>query len=159
VEIPRGVGTRDVVRLLHDRGIIQNEPVVLAHLILTGGRGKLRAGEYMFDKPMTVPEVGRKRVSGNIYLPKFNVPQGFKNAAVAQKWEEQGFGKADEFLSAAKESIPLIHDLDGAAQSLEGYLFPETYSFPIRTTAGQAIGAMVDRFRAVVEKLKQKFPP
>jgi UPF0755 protein len=158
VEIPRGAHVRDVVHLLHDRNIVRNEYIALGYLLVTGGRHKLRAGEYMFDHPMTVPEVVNKLLSGAIYLHKFTVPEGLTLDGVAQKWEEQGFGKADDFVHAAAESISLIRDLDDQSQSIEGYLFPETYSFPIRTTPRQAINAMVNRFRTVIGKLQEKYP-
>jgi UPF0755 protein len=41
----------------------------------------------------------------------------------------------------------LIADLDPQARSLEGYLFPDTYRFPRKATAGQIAGVMVRRFR------------
>lgn len=154
VEIPRGSGTRDVVRLLHEHHIISNEWVALGYLVISGSRGKLQAGEYLFEKPMTVAEVMEKIASGRIYLHKFTVPEGLTVRETAVKWEEQGFGKADGFLKAAKDSVALVHDLDDRAESLEGYLFPETYSFPIHTTPKQAVTAMVVRFHEVIAKLR-----
>lgn len=159
VEISKGSGTRDVVRLLRQHNIIDSEYVALGYLALSGSRSRLQAGEYMFDVPMTVGEVLEKIASGKIYLHKFTVPEGLTVRDTAARWEEQGFGPADGFLSAAKESVSLIHDLDKDADSLEGYLFPETYSFPIRTTPTQAVSAMVARFHDVIEKMRQRIPP
>jgi UPF0755 protein len=42
--------------------------------------------------------------------------------------------------------------------SLEGYLFPETYFFPIRTTPRRAIETMVGRFRTVVRQIEKNLP-
>jgi UPF0755 protein len=159
VEIPRA-GAREVLQLLQDRNVIKDKYVALAYLAITGNRHKLQAGEYMFDKPMTVPEVMQKLVTGSVYLRKFSVPEGLTMREIAQRWEEQGFGKAEDFFkeAASKESIALIQDLDPQSPSLEGYLFPETYSFPKRTTERQAIAVMVGRFRAVLTKLQQEVP-
>jgi UPF0755 protein len=159
VEIPKGAGTRDVVRLLKERNIISNEYLALGYLAFTGDRGKLQAGEYLFDRPMSVSEVIEKIAGGHVYLHKFTVPEGITVRQTAMKWEEQGFGPAQEFLNAAKGSVALVHDLDTEADSLEGYLFPETYSFPIRTTPQQAVEAMVARFHEVIGKLHQTIPP
>jgi UPF0755 protein len=158
IEISKGSGSRDVVRLLRERNLIRSEYVALGYLALTGSRGKLRAGEYMFDTPMTVGEVLEKIASGKIYLHKFTVPEGLTMWDTARRWEDQGFGSAEGFLIAAKHSVGLIHDLDKDADSLEGYLFPETYSFPSRTPPEQAIAAMVARFHEVIEKLHQQIP-
>jgi UPF0755 protein len=76
----------------------------------------------------------------------------------AARWEEQGFGSAEEFRNAARQSVSLINDLDKDAHSVEGYLFPETYNFPVRTTAAQAVAAMIARFHEVIAKLQQHIP-
>ena len=159
IEIPRGLGNREVVRMLRERNLIADENVAFAYIVYSGANGKLRAGEYMFDRPMTVPEVVDKLVSGSVYLHRFTVPEGLTIEEMAKKWEEQGFGPAADFLSAARDSVSLIRDLDEKAESLEGYLFPETYSFPSRTTARQVVEAMVSGFKKVVDRLKQAVPP
>jgi len=159
VEISKGAGAQEVVRLLHDRNIIDNEYLAMSYLALTGDRGNLQAGEYLFDRPMSVSEVLDKIANGRVYLHKFTVPEGVTVRQTAQKWEEQGFGPADDFLSAANSSVALVHDLDPVAQSLEGYLFPETYSFPVRVTAQEAVAAMVARFHEVIGKLHESIPP
>ena len=159
IEIPRGSRTADIIRILHERNVIASENVALAYLVYSGNRGKLRAGEYMFDKPMTTSEVFDKLIRGSVYLRRFTVPEGLTIEDSARKWEEQGFGKATDFLRAARDSVSLIRDLDEKAQTLEGYLFPETYSFPSRTSPDQAIEAMVTRFRSIVGRLKQVAPP
>jgi UPF0755 protein len=128
-------------------------------LLLSGDRGKLQAGEYRFDKPASVREVLDKIAAGRVYLHKFIVPEGVTVQETAMKWQEQGFGVSTEFLDAAKNSVDLVRDLDSESQSLEGYLFPETYSFPAKTSPRQAIEAMVARFREVIGKLHRTIPP
>jgi UPF0755 protein len=158
VEIPKGAGTRDVVRLLKDRNIISSEYLAFGYLAFTGESRKLQAGEYMFDRPMSVSEVLEKIASGRVHLHKFAVPEGLTVHQTAMKWEEDGFGSAQDFLNATKASVALVRDLDAEADSLEGYLFPETYSFPSHTTSQQAVEAMVARFHEVIGKLHQIIP-
>jgi UPF0755 protein len=158
VEIPRGLRAREVVALLQDKNVIKNQYTALAYLLFTRLHTKLQAGEYMFDRPMTVPEVINKLASGDVFLRKFTIPEGLTIEETARKWEEQGFGKAEEFQAAAADSVELVRQLDEKAVSVEGYLFPETYSSPSRTTSRQAIEAMVKRFRAVAAKLQEAAP-
>jgi UPF0755 protein len=160
-EIPPGLSARGVVKILHDRGVIANERLTMVYLVFTGNRKALKAGEYLFDRAVTTRAVINTLVAGAVYLHRFTVPEGLTVAEVGAKWEEQGFGKAEEFIDAAKESTDLL-EFDGggggAGASVEGYLFPETYSFPIRTTPRQAVEAMVLRFRSVMEQLGNRFP-
>jgi UPF0755 protein len=87
------------------------------------------------------------------------VPEGLTLTAIAQKWETDGFGSADDFSKAAAESIDLVHDFDVKATSVEGYLFPETYSFRRQTTARQAVQAMIARFQQIVGRLQHDATP
>jgi len=54
-------------------------------------------------------------------------------------------GPKDEFVEAAGNAA-LIGRLDPDAEDLEGYLFPDTYPFPRRTTAADVVRAMVAGF-------------
>src|ERR1035437_10837484 len=49
-------------------------------------------------------------------------------------------------LDAAVRDTALLHRLDIPTRTLEGYLFPDTYTFPDRTTARDAVRMMVERF-------------
>ena len=77
---------------------------------------------------------------------------------IAQKWQEQGFGSAEDLKKAAAAAVGLVRQFDGKALSVEGYLFPETYSFPKHTTARQTIEAMIARFQQMTAKLRQLVP-
>ena len=157
LEIPRGLGARDVVRLLADNNVISDSGryVALTYIFCTHAYNRLQAGEYLFDRPLTIPEVVTKLTSGAVYLHKFTVPEGLTVIETAQKWQEQGFGKAEDFLEKASQSVDLVRRIDEKATSIEGYLFPETYSFPSHTTSRQAIEAMVNRFGEMSERLRQ----
>ncbi len=155
IEIPRGLGARDIVGLLKEKNVIRNSNVAFVYILFSGTRNKLQAGEYSFDRPQTIPEVVDKIENGLVYLHKFAVPEGLTVGATAQKWQEQGFGSAEEFNKAANNAVDLVRQFDGNAVSVEGYLFPETYSFPAHTMPRHAIETMIARFRQMVAKLRQ----
>jgi UPF0755 protein len=67
---------------------------------------------------------------------------------IADRLQEAGFGARQAFLDVAVEERSLIADLDPAAKSLEGYLFPDTYRFAPHTAVPEIAAAMVKRFRA-----------
>lgn len=158
LEIPRGMSASDIVRLLAEKNVIGGRYAALAYIFYSGNRQKLQAGEYLFDRPMQVPEVVDKLLRGEVYLHRFTVPEGLTVDQIAQKWQEQGFGKTEEFISAATSAIDIVRDLDDKAASVEGYLFPETYSFPSRTTAREVVEAMIGRFRQMADRLREAVP-
>jgi UPF0755 protein len=64
---------------------------------------------------------------------------------MARIFEQQGFGPAKAFVDAASDATP-IASVDPGAPNLEGYLFPETYSLPPKTSAARLVHLMVARF-------------
>lgn len=158
VDIPHGIGARGIVGLLAEKKVIANREAALAYILFKGKRHKLQAGEYQFDRPMTIPEVIDKIASGSVFLHKFTVQEGLTLAVIAQKWHEQGFGTADDFLKAAEGSLDAVRRFDDKATTVEGYLFPETYSFPSRTPATKVVATMIARFDQVAGRLKQQVP-
>jgi UPF0755 protein len=64
---------------------------------------------------------------------------------MAQIFEEKGFGARDAFIASAKDATA-IRELYPQATDLEGYLFPDTYALPQKTTAAQLVDRMVSRF-------------
>jgi peptidoglycan lytic transglycosylase G len=158
LEIPRGLKAREVVDLLAEKNLIRDKYVALAYVFYSRTYNKLQAGEYMFEAHPTIVDIVRKLTSGEVYLHKFTVAEGLTVKQTSQKWEEQGFGSATDFLRAASEAVDLARSVDEKAMTVEGYLFPETYSFPKGTTARQAIASMIERFKEMIVRLKQTVP-
>jgi len=158
IEVPHGLGAREIVGLLKEKNVIQSSPIAFAYIVLTGTRHKLQAGEYLFDHPQTIPEVVHELASGMVYLHRFTVAEGLTIEAISQKWEQDGFGSEAEFRKAAADATSLVRKFDAQAVSAEGYLFPETYSFPAHTTARQVIESMISRFQQTIDKLRQVEP-
>jgi UPF0755 protein len=65
---------------------------------------------------------------------------------IAQAVQEAGLGDAEDFLKLAHSEASLIHQLDPQAQSLEGYLFPDTYQFTRTQPLPEIVAIMVHRF-------------
>ena len=113
---------------------------------LQGAGRRLQAGEYRFDAPMTPRAVVDKIVRGDVFLRPVTFREGLTIRQMAAVFEERGFGAATEFVAAAAKA-----DASGSsirqARDLEGYLFPDTYTLPRRTTAGRSRGAHDARFK------------
>lgn len=158
IEIPRGLGAREIVGLLKEKKVIRSPEAAFAYILYTGARHKLRAGEYFFGNPQTIPEIVDKLTSGLVYLHRFTVAEGLTIETTAQKWEQDGYGSQEEFKKAAADAVSLVRRFDDKATSVEGYLFPETYSFPKHTTSRQVIESMIGRFQQVTSRLQQEVP-
>ena len=61
--------------------------------------------------------------------------------------------RAQDFLKVAQSDTDLISGLAPGAQSLEGYLFPDTYQFSRMMTMREMAAAMVKQFRQVANQI------
>lgn len=146
VLLRQGWSTRHIVRELKANGIIRSENAFLAMHVLRGAR-TLKAGEYKFDSRENALVVRDRLTRGDVYVRQVTVPEGYNMFDIAQAVEQAGLGPAADFLNAARTDLFLVKDIDPQAQSLEGYLFPDTYAFTRTMSAHDMAAAMVHQFR------------
>ncbi len=154
VDISPGTGATGVATLLRKNGIIRSR-YAFAILRLTR-TGTFKAGEYRFDHPVPPGEVYSRLVQGDVYTEALTIPEGYNIFDIAAAVETARFAKRDVFLTAERQHTELITDLlppGTHPDSLEGYLFPDTYRFSRHATPLQILTAMVHRFRQVSTQL------
>jgi peptidoglycan lytic transglycosylase G len=156
VEITPGSSSHSMARALTDAGVVANPTAFRLAVWLRGAGRRLQAGEYRFDAPMTPGDVVDKIARGDVFLRPLTFPEGLTIRQMAAIFEERGFGPQAGFVNAAKTGS-LVQAIDPAAPDLEGYLFPDTYALPRRTTAEQLTARMVARFeKALTPEIRQQ---
>lgn len=144
VEFKTGSSARHVATELKQAGIIRSRAAfLLLHLYR---HRSLKAGEYAFDHPDTLSNVYKRIARGDTYVRVLTVPEGYNIFDIAAEVEKLGIDSQRNFLQQAHSQIALVRDIDPQAPSLEGYLFPDTYRFPRKSTAPDVVAAMVKRF-------------
>jgi UPF0755 protein len=109
---------------------------------------QLKAGEYHLSSAMTPRQVLDTLVSGRVTLHRLTIPEGYQLKQIAQAVETAGFCDAETFLQTASDAT-LIAQWGIEADSLEGYLFPDTYLLPATVSPQDIISVMVERFHQV----------
>lgn len=142
-----GYSVRRIAHELKTAGVIRSEEAFLLWHYFHRRRS-LKAGEYLFDKPASAKDVHGRLARGDVYFHTVVVPEGFTMFDIARAVEAAGLGPAEDFLKVAQSST-LIVDLDPNAQSLEGYLFPDTYQFSRMQSMKEIAAVMVNQFREV----------
>jgi UPF0755 protein len=156
VEIAPGSSPRAMGRSLADAGVVANPAVFRIAVWARGAGRRLQAGEYRFDTPLSPYDVVDKIVRGDVYLRPITFPEGLTLKQMGAIFEERGFDSQREFLAAASRP-DAVRELDAAATDLEGYLFPDTYTLPRRTTAEQLVARMVARFdKALTPEMRKQ---
>ena len=147
-----GYSTRRIGAELKKAGVIRSELVFgLWHVLHP--KPSLKAGEYLFERKATLPQVYDRIARGDIYFHVVTIPEGFTMFDIAKAMEDAGLGPATDFLHIAETQTQLISDLAPDAKSLEGYLFPNTYQFTRTQTPEEMVAAMVRQFRQVAQEI------
>lgn len=155
VDIPRGYGLKLIANLLEKKDIIRNKQLFIAYAIVNGSGNKLKAGEYAFDTAVTIKEVFDKLRSGDVILRKVTIPEGLNIIEIGEILEKSKVVSKKEFVSLAGGGEFSQKFFQTNTKSLEGFLFPDTYSFNKNEKPEFVIETMVNRFKEVFEKLEK----
>jgi UPF0755 protein len=154
VDVPAGTGASAIAALMEKNGIIRSR-YAFDFLRFKRG-GSLKAGEYRFDHPVPPSEVYARLLQGDVYTQALIIPEGYNIFDIAGAVESSGLSRRNVFLAAERQHTELIADLlspDAHPESLEGYLFPDTYRFSRHATPLQILTVMVHRFRQAANQL------
>lgn len=151
VDIVPGMSSTQIASQLKQNGIIRSRYVFIALHEWKGGT--LKAGEYRFDHLAPMREVLDRIQRGDVYTIALTIPEGSNLFDIATKIEAAGLGSKAAFIAAARQDGSLVSNLDPAAASLEGYLFPDTYRFARHTDPQEMMATMVRRFRQSAEAI------
>ncbi len=155
VSIPEGASVAKIGQVLEEAGAIRSADAfvwtVRAKSRIKGQPLVLKAGEMALDSGKPVWKNLDLIVRGNYKLYPFTVPEGRNMYEIAKMIEGAGLGSSADFLTLCRDKT-FIGFLGLDVDSLEGYLFPETYSFPKGTPMKTIIKTMVDAFWKVWKK-------
>ncbi|MDR1871571.1 MAG: endolytic transglycosylase MltG [Deltaproteobacteria bacterium] len=154
VSIPPGASSAQIAQLLKQKGIIRSPEAFAWALKIRSLLGKptsLKAGEQAMDPSLDVWGTIAALHKGNFKLYPFTVPEGRTMVEIAKAVEDAGLGRASDFLALCRDP-EFIASLGLKGATLEGYLFPETYSFPRGTSLKAIITAMTGQFLKVWNK-------
>ncbi len=157
LDITRGANTTQIAHLLENSGILHSRIPFILYLRYKGMGHRIQAGEYLFSGEATPKEIAQRLIRGDVYYQSITVPEGLTAFETIELLARNGVGHLSE-MQQALQRTDWIHELDPAAQSLEGYLFPETYRFGRKADSETAIKTMLAMFRIKVEQIVKKYP-
>src|SRR5262249_9059975 len=110
---------------------------------------RVRWGEYPIATPVTPLELLTRLNGPPDPLHQLTVPEGLTVREIVGLLTGAGFGSAESF-TCLLDDPQFLADLDLPAAGAAGYLFPDTYSFPLATPQERILRTMVKHFREVV---------
>jgi UPF0755 protein len=141
-----GQGLKQTARSLEQEGLISDALRFTILARLEKQDKMLKAGEYFLATTMTPREILGQMVRGRVHLYRVTVPEGFNLVQIAKAVAAAGLAPEADFLAASRDP-QTAKALGIAADTLEGYLFPDTYYFPSGLESKTIIATMVNQFR------------
>lgn len=151
VQVEPGMGAGQILERLQQEGVLADARLARSYLIYFMDDPAMRAGEYRFRGPLSTPQVLKMLVEGRVLTHSITVIEGLTLEEIATQLDRLGYGRREAFLDLMR-SPELVADLDPEAQDLEGYLFPETYSFARSVDERTIVQTLVRTFRERFEK-------
>jgi len=135
----------EISDLLKQAGVIQDPFLFHLFTYLRGSSDRLKAGEYEFTSSMGLLDVIRILEEGEVLVHKVTIPEGSSLWQIARLLDAEGLVDIDRFLRLTRDPAVASYYMP-EADSMEGFLFPDTYHFIKGTKEEAVIDAMVQRF-------------
>jgi UPF0755 protein len=153
VMIPARTSISEIEHILADKKVIRDDRRFSMLVMLTGAAKKLRAGEYRFEtgkRPLRIIELLKK---GKVLYRPVTMPEGTDMSKVANILEAEGWIDRSQFFALAYDP-EFLREMGVEADSLEGYLFPDTYYLSRgQLNVKEIIRMMVTRHFQIYSKL------
>lgn len=149
VEIPPQQGALAVARRLEQTGVIRSPLGFVLVSALRGSIRSLKPGEYEIPQNATTLLILSLLEDGKVRKHMLVFPEGGTVQDLARLLEADRLARAEEVLRLARDPAFLRY-LGVEAESLEGYLFPDTYQFIKGMTTEEMLARMVQRLREQV---------
>lgn len=153
-----GEPARFVAARLQAEGFINDADLFNLYLRVTGLERRIEAGNFMLSDTMTMPEIAEALQTALFEEEVVTIPEGFRAEEIAERLAEANIIEPDRFLAAVRNprSLSIFEEYDflqslPADASLEGFLFPDTYRFPVfASTPEIVLASFLNNFAAKV---------
>ncbi|BCA53150.1 conserved exported protein of unknown function [Nitrospira sp. KM1] len=146
ITIPDGSSFQQVAALLeHERLIKSRLAFILLGRSLSADR-KIRSGEYELNAGMPPADILAKLINGQVVLHPVTIPEGLTIVQIGDLLALYNVTDRGEFLRLALDRA-YAASLGITAETLEGYLYPDTYKFPRQVKAKEVLTTMVDHWK------------
>ena len=150
VEIPPRSPVQETSEKLQKDGVIRSALAFRLWAKWRGEGAKFKAGRYSLSSNMTLGEIARQLDAGPQETGvRVTIPEGFTLRQIADLLQEKKLCDAETFLRDATDETfiqNLQADFPLPKDTLEGYLFPDTYHFEPGTSVKTLVETMLMNF-------------
>jgi len=145
VIIPRGASFAQAADSLARTGLVGSPRMFRLYGRLTGGDRNIKPGTYLLKHGTPWKDIVSALNGGHGLVNTITIPEGYSLSQITPLLARTLKVPADSVEAAVRDTA-LLARLDLPNKTVEGYVFPDTYAFPLGTTARQAVREMVYAF-------------
>ncbi|MEG1255284.1 endolytic transglycosylase MltG [Clostridium sp.] len=149
VAVNEGDSLYNVFNTLDSQGVVKNKTLSKVFIKLNNISAKLVPGTFKVPGGATMEEIVSILENGsNEDAVVVTIPEGFNIESIAALFDEKGLFTKDEFIGAINDyPVPdYIPKSEDRRYDLEGFLFPDTYSFVKGVKPAEVISTMNNAF-------------
>lgn len=146
VEIPPGASFYDVTDILRKKGLIRYKEAFYLLALLKKAPERIKAGEYELYSSMSPGDILDTLVEGKVRGYRVPIPEGFTIRQIAARLAANSLADEKKFVDSAYDEA-LLSSLGIEGESVEGYLFPDTYVLSRSMGEEKIIRFMVNQLR------------
>jgi len=152
--ISLGEPARFVASRLAAEGFVRDADLFNLYLRVSGLERRIQAGNFMLSQTMNMREVAQALQQALEAEALVTIPESFRAEEIAERLAANNVMEVERFLAAVRQprALSIFADYDFLQDlppdsSLEGFLFPDTYRFPIfASTPELIIAPFLDNF-------------
>ena len=145
INIPKGVSLSQIGNILKEESIISNKRTFTMAVKSLGHEKNIPAGRYVLHNALNNRAIINQLVYGVPSLKSITVLEGWNIYQIANELEKELKISKKTFLRLCNDQrVIKLFDLEG--NSLEGYLFPDTYTFAEEVDPYLVLTRMVNEF-------------
>lgn len=145
VVVPRGASLRAAAESLAARRVVRSAVLFRAYAAWTDRDRAIKPGTYLLRPGTSYRTLVDALENGRGLVHVITVVEGWDLSQIVPQLARV-LGVPRDSVDAAVRDTALLARLDVPTPTLEGYLFPATYTFPDGTTPREAVRQMVARF-------------
>ncbi len=157
IKIPSGATLSQIAKQLREKKIISSEQSFILLAKLKQSQTQLKSGFYDIRHVKSANQLINLLKQGQNLSTRITIPEGTTINGIAKIISQHINIDEEKFVALTQDSL-FLAELGMTIQSLEGYLFPDTYFFYKNDDEKTIIKKMVSNFRQKWQQIQEDIP-
>jgi UPF0755 protein len=156
VEIKRGMSFPQIAVLLHEKKVIEKPRWFRLYAMYRGVTTEVKTGEYTLRDNLTPAQVLDTIIEGTPDVTvSVTIPEGLNMLEALDLVVRSGAVSNREALVALARNPQFLQRMGITGDTVEGYLFPETYQFKVASKPEDVLKRMIEQHRVVWDRVQR----